>query len=205
MRKAAVVLAGLCVVLCGSGCATIISGKNQDVHVTSDPPGAQVKAETGVSITTPGELTLARNKRHTLVAEYADASAQQKELKSDMNGWVFGNILFGGIIGAVVDFASGASGKLTPGAVHFDFTEAGQVTMQRKMDYLKSHPEADDKIRFAILNDRPLNGMPRGVLVAALGEPDEIVPARKYEKYVYESHDPRYYFIRNDRIERIAK
>jgi hypothetical protein len=205
MRKMVLVVAGLCVVLCASGCATIISGKNQDVHVTSDPPGVQVKTETGVTITAPGDLTLPRNKNHTLVAQYGDAPAQQRDLQSNLNGWVFGNILVGGLFGIVIDFASGAYGTRTPGAVHFDLTEAGQAALQRKMDYLHSHPETSERIRLAILNDRPLNGMSREVLVVALGEPDQIVTERKYEKYVYENHNPRYYYIRNDRIERITK
>ncbi len=205
MKKTVLVLAGLGVILCASGCATIISGKNQDIHITSDPPGVQVKAETGVTITAPGDLTLARNKNHTLVAQYGDAPPQQRELQSNLNGWVFGNILVGGLFGIVIDFASGAYGTLTPGAVHFDLTEAGQAVLQRKMDYLQSHPEASEKIRFAILNGRPLNGMSREVLVVALGEPDQTVTQGKYEKYVYESHNPRYYYVRHDRIERIAQ
>ncbi len=205
MKTSVLLLGGILAVLFSSGCASIVSGRNQDIHVTSEPPGVKVEAENGVSVTTPGELTLVRNKPHTLVAKYAEADPQQKELRSDLNGWVFGNILFGGIIGAVVDFASGASGKLTPDAIHFDFTEAGKARMRRKMEYLKAHPDVDERVRFAIMHEKPRNRMSKDELVAALGEPDQIVPEKKYEKYVYESRDPKYYYVRNDAIERIVK
>jgi hypothetical protein len=205
MRASVLAFVGILVMLAGSGCASIVSGRNQDVHITSNPPGAHVESETGVSVTTPGEITLVRNKPHTLVARYGDAEPQQVELRSDLNGWVFGNILFGGIIGAVIDFASGASGKLTPDAVCFDFTEAGKAHMEKKMAYLESHPGLNTRVRFAIMHERPLNGMSAEVLVIALGEPDEIVPEKKYEKYVYEGRDPRYYYVKDGSIVRTVK
>lgn len=205
MRTSLLALIAAVVLLASSGCATIVSGRNQDVQITSNPPGAQVKSDTGLSVTTPGEMSLVRNKPHSLVAEYGDADAQQMELRSDLNGWVFGNILIGGIIGAVIDFASGASGKLTPDAVHFDFTETGQTRMRAKMAYLEANPGMDKKVRFAIMHEKPLNQMSQEVLLIALGEPDEIVQEKKYEKYVYENHDPRYYYLKDGCIQRIAK
>lgn len=35
-------------------------------------------------------------------------------LKRAVDGWIFGNIVFGGLIGLVIDLASGSAYKLTP-------------------------------------------------------------------------------------------
>jgi len=94
-----------------------------------------------------------RNQDHTLVAEYPGAEPQQVELKHKLQGWFWGNILLGGIIGGVVDLASGASGELVPKKVHFDFTSAGQAVASLKHKYLESHPDISEEIRFAILNE----------------------------------------------------
>jgi len=129
MKKIMLVLAVLLVALSGSGCATIVTGKYQEVTVTSDPPGAKVKAETGESIITPGTFHLYRNKDHVLLARYGDFEPQQRHIKHKLQGWFWGNILLGGIIGGVVDLASGSSGKLVPNAIDFDFTAVGQTEL----------------------------------------------------------------------------
>jgi hypothetical protein len=205
MKRTLLILAGIVVTASGSGCATIVSGRDQNIHITSNPPGVRVKADTGVEVTTPGSLKLPRNRPHTLVAEYAGAQPQQKDLQSGLNGWIFGNILIGGIIGVVIDIASGAYGDLSPATACFDFTPVGQAAEQRKREYLASHPDLRENVRCAILYERPLYGMKKDELVAALGDPDEVVQAGKSEKYVYESRDPKYYFVRDDRIQRIER
>ena len=102
------------VMLTGSGCCTIISGSTQDIPISSTPPGATVTADDGTSITTPGTLVLKRKTAHTLVAEYPGHEQQQKKLKKKLNNWVWGNILFGGIIGLAIDMVSGAVNELKP-------------------------------------------------------------------------------------------
>lgn len=109
------------VVLSGSGCATIISGSEQIIPVTSTPSGATVTADGDTTITTPGEFTLERKKTHTLVAEYPRRGKQEVQLEKKLNNWVWGNILIGGIIGLVIDVVSGAIDELHPKEVHFDF------------------------------------------------------------------------------------
>lgn len=42
-----------------------------------------------------------------------------------MDGWLFGNLLFGGIIGIIIDFANGSAYKLTPAEVDVVFGETG--------------------------------------------------------------------------------
>lgn len=205
MKNAVLLVVGLVLVLSGSGCATIVSGRHQDIHVTSDPPGVRVKADTGVEVTTPAELSLTRNKRHTLVAECEGSEPQQKELQCGMNGWIVGNILIGGVIGVVVDIVSGAHGQLSPDAVHFDFTEAGRLSENRKSEYVASHPDLKKSIRVAIQTERPHPGMRKDELIAAFGEPDQVVQEGKYEKCVYLNRDPQCWYIKNGAVYRTLR
>ncbi|MHC4174487.1 MAG: tetratricopeptide repeat protein [Planctomycetota bacterium] len=141
--KATVLLTIFFFAMCGSGCATIVSGKYQTIPVTSDPPGIKVRSSSGPYIITPGSFKLRRNEDHTLVAEYPGSEPQQRMLKHKLQGWFWGNVLLGGIIGGVVDLSSGASDDLVPDKVHFDFTSTARAIESRKRSYLESHPDTD--------------------------------------------------------------
>lgn len=119
-----------CASIICSGCATIMTGKYQSIHVTSEPQGAKVRADTGESIITPGKFHLIRNEEHTLVAEYQDYEPQQIRLHNKAQGWVWGNILLGGGIGLIVDCVSGASDELIPKEVHFNFVSPELTTKE---------------------------------------------------------------------------
>lgn len=205
MKNAVLIVVGFALVLSGSGCATIVSGRNQNIHVTSNPPGVRVKADTGVEVVTPGTLSLGRNKAHTLVAECDGSEPQQKELQCGMNGWLLGNILVGGLIGIAVDLVSGSYGQLSPDTVYFDFTEAGLLSEQRKQEYFASHPKLSNSVRSAIQEERPRAGMKREELIAAFGEPDQVVQEGKYEKCIYLNREPQGWYIRNGSVYRTVR
>ena len=112
------------------GCATIMTGKYQSIPVTSDPPGAKVRADTGEMIVTPGKFHLIRNEVHVLLAEYPGYEQQQLKLHNKAQGWVWGNILLGGGIGLIVDCASGASDELIPKEAHFNFVNPEFTTRE---------------------------------------------------------------------------
>ena len=96
------------------GCATITKGHTQGFTVKTDPPGAQCEitkkgAYVGVINPTPGTLQLQKGAAALDVAckkdGYLDASSTAS---SSVQGWTFGNLLVGGIIGLAVDAGSGA-------------------------------------------------------------------------------------------------
>ncbi len=142
----------LIVAILVSGCATIFTGKYQNVSVTSEPPGAKVSAGNGLSITAPGTFKLVRNQHYTLTAEYPGAEPQRKKLKRKVQGWFWGNILLVSCTGCVVDLTTGSAYKLTPDKVNFDFTNTDIVAANRKTSYLETHSDTIDHIRFAGLN-----------------------------------------------------
>ncbi len=119
------ILAALLVVALLAGCAGIIHGSRQDVRVTSVPSGAVVRVNlNNQATTTPGVLTLNRKEiGYVLTFEKQGYKPVEVSLRRTVDGWLFGNILFGGLIGLVIDFASGSAYKLTPDEVSTVLTQ----------------------------------------------------------------------------------
>lgn len=101
-----------------TGCASITSGTNQSVSVETRSKGAQVaNANCKLSndkgtwfVTTPGSVTVNRSYNEMAVrCEKDGIDPGLLTAKSFTKGMVFGNILFGGVIGAGVDMSTGAA------------------------------------------------------------------------------------------------
>ena len=105
-----------------TSCATLISGSMQTVKVSSNPSGATVKVEPGFyEVKTPAELSLKRKEGpYRLTIAMDGYEPVQAYLKASTNGWLWGNILFGGIIGIIIDYSTGAATALSPTEVHAD-------------------------------------------------------------------------------------
>lgn len=202
MKRRLLMLVLCALIMLASGCATIATGKFQNVPITSDPPGAKVRADTGESTTTPGGLLLYRNKSYNLTAEYPGSEPQQAQLKNKVQGWFWGNILLGGIVGGIVDIASGSCDELLPKKVHFDFTSAGQEMAKRKLSYLEDHPFTDENVRFAILNELATKGMTPDELIASFGDPSRVDIEKGYEIYVYDNRTPKSYYFKKGVLEK---
>ncbi|MGH8397774.1 MAG: hypothetical protein ACRETA_05965 [Gammaproteobacteria bacterium] len=95
------------------GCATIIGSNSAWVSFRSQPPGAKVVVtdESGATFTTttPSKLDLTKANGHYFGKEHYTASFtlpgyqnMSVPLTENVNGWYFGNILFGGVIGMVL-------------------------------------------------------------------------------------------------------
>jgi hypothetical protein len=102
-----------------TGCASIVSGTNQVVSVetlhaaSGKVDGAVCKLENDKGtyfVTTPGTVTVHRAYGDMNVkCEKAGIPAGLATVKSSTKGMMAGNLLFGGVIGAGVDAASGAA------------------------------------------------------------------------------------------------
>ncbi len=115
--------------LAASGCATIVAKSSQTITVSSVPDAASVsivnKSGTPVhSGTTPITVTLKKGrgyfKPETYTVRFAKDGYEAREVtvRGEVNGWYFGNVIFGGLIGLLaVDPATGAMYTLKPDAV----------------------------------------------------------------------------------------
>ncbi len=92
-----------------AGCASIVTGENQSVYVASSPSSALVTLNGKQAGNTPVTLSLRRKSTEAIVGIELDGFERQDiALNRKINGWVWGNIMFGGIIGLVIDMSSGA-------------------------------------------------------------------------------------------------
>jgi hypothetical protein len=101
-----------------TGCASIVSGQNQSLSVTTKNKGADmagakcslVNDKGSWYVTTPGSVTVRRSYNDLAVNCALDGvDPGSSMVKSSTKGMAFGNILFGGVIGAGVDMSTGAA------------------------------------------------------------------------------------------------
>lgn len=107
------------------GCATIIHGGRQNVPINSTPSGATVKVNQ-ITVTTPGVVNLSRSDPACVLRfEKEGYEPVDVTLYRSMDGWIWGNVLIGGIIGIAIDFSTGAAYQLTPNVVNVTLKELG--------------------------------------------------------------------------------
>ena len=114
------------------GCASITGTTNQNISVqTKESTGAEL---VGAScelinkkgkwfITTPGTVGISRSNDDIQVSCMKDGYLQGEQgIVSDTKGMMFGNIIFGGGIGAIIDHNSGAA---------YEYPSVIQIVMSR--------------------------------------------------------------------------
>lgn len=110
------------------GCATIITGTRQSILVESHPSGAKAAVD-GYDTKTPGLLVLKkRNQPYIIRVSKRGYHGETVTIGSKLQPWFWGNILFGGFIGMIVDAATGAMWNLTPPSimVSLEKSESGE-------------------------------------------------------------------------------
>lgn len=108
-----------------SGCASIISGSHDDIMVKTDPEGADCTVYRGAEVLghvnpTPGGIVVPRSYGDILVRCVKDDYEGEAMNTSGLNGWVFGNIIFGLIgapIGVIVDTSTSNATSYDPTTV----------------------------------------------------------------------------------------
>jgi hypothetical protein len=114
-------IVGVAILFSAQGCATIMSGRHADVTFYSNVPDACVvirdkRGEQVMVTQTQSKVALKRNDRVIFPAQYTATFAApgyqpvDVPIKSKVNPWVFGNVVFfhGGLIGLAVDSTTGA-------------------------------------------------------------------------------------------------
>ncbi len=98
-----------------SGCATVAGGwKDKEVTVTTEPPGAAVTVDGQPHGQTPAVVKLSRKADHQVVVTHPGYETATLTVNQRLNPWIFGNLLFGGLVGVVVDVCTHATFTLSP-------------------------------------------------------------------------------------------
>lgn len=120
-----------------SGCSSIVDGGGDNhVQINSNPAGAKLsifnKDGKAISVqTTPATLSLKRSRGYfsgedyKMVLEETNFYPYEVHIKSTVDGWYFGNLLFGGLIGLlIVDPATGAMYTLKPNELNINLVSS---------------------------------------------------------------------------------
>ena len=97
-----------------TACATMMHGSSQDVGISSNPTGATVTVDNQSPGQTPYIAHLSRKDNHVVKLDLAGYAPAELTLTRKTSGWVWGNIVFGGLIGLAVDAMTGGLYNLTP-------------------------------------------------------------------------------------------
>lgn len=100
-----------------SACASIVGGRYQKVQVEARAADQSIRADCTLSngqgqvrVTTPGTAVIHRSSQDLSVSCQQDGKQiAQQSYDATIRGMVWGNIVFGGLIGVVVDFSDGAA------------------------------------------------------------------------------------------------
>lgn len=114
------------------GCASIVSGGSQAVTFNSSPDGATVTLN-GLAIgKTPITTTIKKKSGQSMVFSKDGYKPITMQLETRMNGWFWGNIVFGGFIGSTTDGLSGAVNEYSPSQYMVSLQPDGSGSMETK-------------------------------------------------------------------------
>ena len=108
-----------------AACATIMHGTSQQVGISSQPTGATVGVDSQSLGTTPVVAKLARKRSHRITVTMPGYQPFELVTTRKTSGWVWGNIVFGGLIGLVVDASSGGLYDVRPEQVAAQLARTG--------------------------------------------------------------------------------
>lgn len=111
-----------------TNCSSIMNGSKQEVSFNSEPNGAKIFIN-GVSMgTTPTKLMLKRGETHIIEIRLDGYKTYRITTSKGITGWFWGNLICGGIIGFVIDLATGNAFDIDPDTV-FANLEKGDGAM----------------------------------------------------------------------------
>lgn len=145
-----VVLALLAALPILTGCASIVSGGAKSLPIMSQPDEATVEiinidtGNTVIKAKTPYTAILSRDNGFFSKAKYnvkiskENYLSQEQKIEAGLNGWYWGNIIFGGLIGMlIVDPATGAMWRISEDNINVQLypnTLEGKISMAQEMN-----------------------------------------------------------------------
>jgi len=97
-----------------NSCATLISGTTQEVTFNSEPQDVEVTVGGKVIGKTPLTIQLDKKSGQSVEFNLEGYKRQTRSLTTTMDGWFWGNILLGGLIGSTTDGISGSMHEYSP-------------------------------------------------------------------------------------------
>jgi hypothetical protein len=108
-----------------ASCGSIMHGGSQDIGISSSPTGAAVTVDNMGKGVTPIVANLSRKQNHIVKVELPGYAPAELTLTNSVSGWVWGNIVFGGLVGLAVDAISGGLYNLNPDQLQTTLAKQG--------------------------------------------------------------------------------
>ncbi len=115
---------GLAAIVLAS-CATVASGRTQVVSVSSNVRGAELFLDSEKIGTTPFTGAVPKGKS-TLRVEAPGYTSETLSLSKTLDPLFWGNIIIGGTLGSITDFATGAAYQYAPASYQVELQSEGQ-------------------------------------------------------------------------------
>jgi hypothetical protein len=93
------------------------------VNFSSNPSTATIFIDEGEVGKTPFEIRLERKNEHSVMIKLEGYQTYETRLTKKFNGWYLGNIIFGGIIGLIIDPITGAMYNLSPSEINAEMNK----------------------------------------------------------------------------------
>jgi hypothetical protein len=121
MKTARLSITVACSAVLIQGCATITRGTTEVLVIETTPSGAEVDMSNGLRCKTPCAMEVKRKTNIVLDITKDGYESARINVLSEVAGagaaGMAGNVILGGVIGAGVDAATGATKRLTPNPV----------------------------------------------------------------------------------------
>ena len=139
-RKATILIVAIVFIFTVTGCATIMQGTTQSIGIGSVPTSASVTINNVEKGKTPIVVDLKRKEHHIVKIELPGYLPYETAFTRSTSGWVWGNLVLGGLIGLAIDAMAGGLYKLTP-------TEINAVLVANQ----QGHLYRDDVLYIAVV------------------------------------------------------
>lgn len=127
----ALALTGLAMTL--PACATITRGTTQQFTIESSPPSARASTSNGFTCdSTPCTLRMPRKDGFSVNVSKEGYVSETRAVNSSMGGGgtmaLLGNVIFGGLVGIIVDVVNGSTNDLSPDPLVVTLTPVATAT-----------------------------------------------------------------------------
>ena len=143
MKKLLFLIALVATVAMFSSCATITCGSNHSINISSTPSGAVIYDNGEPIGQTPFTAVLPKKDQHTITIWLEGYQPYGVMLRRRFNVAYLGNIIFGGIIGLIIDGGNGAIYNLSPDQIHVEFGDAVSSSGKTDEIYISTTLEPD--------------------------------------------------------------
>jgi hypothetical protein len=113
-------------------CATVTRGTHESFTIVSEPPGALAKLSNGLQCETPCSLNLKRKDGFTIDLSHDGFEPVHATVSSGVSGGgavgMAGNVILGGLIGAVIDGTNGSMNDLSPNPLTIHMVPLGTAS-----------------------------------------------------------------------------